>query len=318
MSTLFEICQNKFGFRIYKSERIKLGWLNEKWILETDIGQLVLKKYHAKRYKDEETLITALRQQLRLCRAGVPSPMLLESDGALLHKTDSGDPYMLMHYCPGNLIRPGLANVSQMYDLGRVAGTMHQILNDGTLGNGQEPQFILPDREQRLAHWDTVINQAQELGKPHLLSVIERQKSMTQSLDIEKFRRHCRAGWAHRDLWMDNLLFEADHVSAVLDFDRLNYDYPEIDVARAILSGALNEDGLGIEQASAFLQGYRQFAAFPPGQLIHSIRLLWYLESEWWIRAEMDAFHAIPSRFASEMIWIASHHEELDEMLSGL
>lgn len=315
---MFEICKSKFGFRIYRSEHIKLGWLNAKWILQTDKGKFVLKKYHTKRYKDEETLKTALSQQLRLFKAGVPSPMLLESDGALLHTTDSGDLYILMHYCPGNLLHPGSANVIQMYDLGRVTGTMHQILNDGTLENKQEPQFIVPDREQRLAHWDTVINQAKEQGKTQLISVIEQQKSTVQSLNIEKLRQHFRPGWAHRDLWMDNILFDADRISAVLDFDRLNYDYPEIDVARAILSGTLNEDGLGIEQVSAFLQGYRQIVAFPPGQLIHAIRLLWYLESVWWIRAEMDAFHPIPSRFASEMIWIASHHEELDEMLSRL
>ncbi|MDQ0166176.1 phosphotransferase [Bacillus horti] len=42
----------------------------------------------------------------------------------------------------------------------------------------------------------------------------------------------------HRDLWMDNLLFHGNRVSAVLDFDRRKYDYPQLDVDRAIMSGA--------------------------------------------------------------------------------
>ncbi|SEN99572.1 homoserine kinase type II [Paenibacillus sophorae] len=41
---------------------------------------------------------------------------------------------MVMEYCPGLLISPGKINVHQIYDLGRVTGKMHRLLNDGTLG----------------------------------------------------------------------------------------------------------------------------------------------------------------------------------------
>ncbi|MFD0712988.1 phosphotransferase enzyme family protein [Paenibacillus sp. GCM10027626] len=315
---LFVTCEEKFGFQIDQIEPIDLGWLNRKWVLQTNLGQFVLKKYHVKRYKDAETLLTALSQQQRLFHAGVPCPVLLESEGTLLHTTDSGDRYIMMQYCQGDQVDPGTANISQMYELGRVAGEMHRILNDGTLGPKNEPQFVMPEREQRLEHWDAVIEEAASQEKTHLIPLIKQQKSMAATLNLDILRQHCRQGWGHRDLWMDNILFGTDSVSAVLDFDRLHYDYPELDVARAILSGVLYDDQLDVEKIAAFLRGYREIFDFPFGQLVHSIRLLWYLESKWWIRAEMDTYHRVPDRFASEMIWIASHHEELDELLAEL
>nr|WP_237171634.1 phosphotransferase [Paenibacillus sp. IHB B 3084] len=38
-------------------------------------------------------------------------------------------------------------------------------------------------------------------------------------------------GWVHRDLWTDNVLFNDDKLSAILDFDRLDYDYTQLDIA---------------------------------------------------------------------------------------
>ena len=45
----------------------------------------------------------------------------------------------------------------------------------------------------------------------------------------------------HRDLWVDNFLFYNDKVSAILDFDRMDYDYVELDIGRTVISCALHD-----------------------------------------------------------------------------
>ncbi|CAM3179258.1 phosphotransferase [Paenibacillus lupini] len=315
---LFARCEKQFNFQIHAAEPIKLGWLNKKWILHTNKGKYVLKKYHNNRFKSVDTLRIALTQQHRLSQMMFPSPVLLEWEGEILHADESGERYILMQYCEGSGIAPGMADRSHMYSLGRIIGQLHHHLNDGTLSGKSEPDFMPHAVEARLAHWDDVIEQAVQMNKPHLVPIMELQKKMTQSLNLPALQQACRQGWAHRDLWMDNLLFREETVSAVLDFDRLNFDYLDFDIARAILSGAFLEGQLDFGKTKAFLQGYQETAGFEVNYLSDIIRLLWYLESKWWITAEMDNHHRIPARFAEEMIWIAEHHEQLDEMLMGM
>lgn len=133
----------------------------------------------------------------------------------------------------------GKLNLNQMYDLGRVTGHMHRLLNDGTLEMKRE----------------SVWNYASKSGQLHLLLVLETQYKVTEVISLGDFNLN-RVGWAHRDLWVDNLLFKDRKVIAILDFDRMKYDYPQLDVARAVVSGALTENGLDVSLASAFIKGY--------------------------------------------------------------
>lgn len=315
---LFSRCEKQFGFRIRAAEPVSLGWLNKKWILHTSKGKLVLKKYHPRRYKDEATIRNALMQQQRLSLAGFAAPGLLESGGEIVFADESGDLYIVMEYCEGSRVEAGKADWGQMHDLGRATGELHRLLNDGTLPANGETSFIPPSLEESLVHWDGVIDKAIQENKPHLVPVMEQQKKMAQSLDLQAIQQACRKGWAHRDLWMDNLLFRGESVSAVLDFDRLNFDYLELDIARAILSGAFQGERLDLGRAEAFLHGYGESAGVTVSSLADIIRFLWALESKWWINAEMDGHHRIPGRFAEEMLWISRHDERLDELLHGL
>ncbi|MEC2324627.1 phosphotransferase [Lederbergia lenta] len=78
---------------------------------------------------------------------------------------------------------------------------------------------------------------------------------------------------------MDNLLFKGNKITAILDFDRLKYDYPQLDIARAILSGALNEKGFDVTLAVTFMNGYIETYLLSKDYLVNALRLLWYMES---------------------------------------
>jgi homoserine kinase type II len=223
---------------------------------------------------------------------------------------------MVMEYCQGKLIPPGKTNVHQIYDLGRATGKMHRLLNDGTLRIRKSPQFIPPCREERLAHWNAVWEQAKEAGKTQLLADIETQRRATEDMNIEILEL-LQLGWAHRDLWVDNLLFNDNRLTAILDFDRLRYDYPQLDVARAVISCAL-DDNLDVSLASAFIEGYSEERTVVKGYLTNSLRLLWYMESTWWINANMDQHSVPPARFAKEMLWLAENQKNMSDLLENI
>ena len=310
--------QDYFGLRILQAAPIKRGWLNLKWKVETDSGEYVLKQYNKERYRlyNPSQLSTALSEQIRLFRQGIACPQLFTYQDQIMLESECGEKFVAMQYCKGKLISPGEANASQIHDLGRMTGKMHLLLNDGTLGRGQAPQFIPPSREERLAHWKAVRAEAESSGKTDILEPVEKQLLATESVDPQRFEG-IRQGWAHRDLWADNLLFDDDRLSAILDFDRLNFDYPWLDVARAVMSCAFQET-LDVSLAAAFLEGYGKECPLQEGLLVRSLELLWYMESAWWIHENMDRHSAPPARFAKEMIWLAGHLGELPLLLENM
>ncbi|WP_431090281.1 phosphotransferase [Paenibacillus sp. 8b26] len=188
-------------------------------------------------------------------------------------------------------------------------------LNDGTLGIQNTPKFVPPSREERLAHWDSVWEEAKKDDKMDILADIEAQRKATEELNVE-MTSTLQSGWAHRDLWADNILFNENKLSAILDFDRLDYDYPQLDVARAVMSFTWDEQ-LDVSLVSAFMEGYREKRTLAKGCLAESLQWLWYMESVWWIKADMDQ-HAVPVRFAKEMNWISRNYKDLPDVLGDI
>ena len=74
-----------------------------------------------------------------------------------------------------------------------------------------------------------------------------------------------------------------------------------MDIGRAVISCTLHDGGLNKSLVASFLAGYRNELDIPVGNIVRAIQMLWYMESTWWIHANMDQHSVPPSRFANEM-----------------
>ncbi|MBO0991834.1 phosphotransferase [Bacillus sp. SD088] len=312
---LLKTCHRQFGFHVLESEPIRQGWLNLKWKITTDTGIYLIKQYNKERLKlyNREELDNAFHQQNRLHKRGLPCPMLLSYGGEYLFHSDQDELFTIMEYCDGVTMPPGKVTSSQIFHLGKMTGYMHQILNERTLAKRHYPAFIIPTPKERSRHWRDVWKQTHNTS---LSTIIETQIKVTEMVNFEEFNQN--TGWAHRDLWVDNILFKEGQVSAILDFDRLKFDYPQLDVARAVISAALADEVLDTALASAFLEGYGEYCPVEKSFLTDSLKLLWYMECTWWINANMNKHTGPPVRFAEEMVWLANHYVDLELILGGL
>ncbi|KAA0940466.1 phosphotransferase [Sporosarcina sp. ANT_H38] len=319
LDDIINTCKRYFGFKVLEAIPIKRGWLNLKWKITTDSSVFLIKQYNKERYKlyNHEKLLVAFSQQMQLHKKGFPCPKLYSYEGQFLFESDKGELFIVMEYCDGAVVPPGKLDIHQMHDLGRITGEMHHLLNDNTLRVKRSPEFIPPSRQERLTHWKSAWNHANDADKPYLLPILETQYRVTETINLEDFNLN-ETGWAHRDLWVDNLLFKEKKVSAFLDFDRLNYDYPQLDVARAVISGALHENDFDVSLVLAFIEGYSEKRICEKGFLISSLKMLWFMESTWWINSSMDHHSGPPERFAKEMIWLSENQKELKCMLGDL
>lgn len=315
---LRQTCETTFDFQVLLASPIVRGWLNRKWELETSKGKFLLKSYHPDRFRlyNEQDLVRALRWQSDLQKLGLPCPQILMDRGEPIHRSPSGHRFVLMTFSDGNRLIPGRATEREMYSLGRATGRMHRLL-DFQAGPATRPQFSIPAKADRISHWRKLDAAIRKNGKEEILPFVEQQWKATEGIRISEFYG-AEVGWAHRDLWADNILVSDGQLAAILDFDRLNSDYLELDVARAILSGALDGDDLNARTLNAFLDGYRSERVFPQGRILRALRLLWYMESSWWITQDMDKHTVPPQRFAHEMDWMARHLDALPSLVGML
>ena len=310
-----------FCIRFSNATLLDLGWMNLKWKVESSDGDFVIKQYSQERYrrfgfdKVMAEFHIALQEQMRQHHHGLPCPRLLTHKGNIIQTSPSGERFVIMEYMAGSNLAPGSLNCEQMYSLGRVTARMRNLANDGFLGKYASPKFVPTPMRERLLHWRNLLESAEVDN--HWSTMIEAQLIATEEFSLEEISSR-EPGWAHRDLWVDNLLFEGNDLTAILDFDRFGYDYPELDVARAIISGVLRGDGLRMEAVTAFVEGYREHRPLDGSSVVGSMRMLWYMESPWWIVPTLNSNRYQEVRFAEEMMWLAKNRNQLGDILGHL
>lgn len=311
-----ETVESQFNLKIRNEVPLKLGLLNLKWKVESDYGEYVIKQFSKERYERfdlEKVAIeqeNALKEQLRQFYKGTPCPKILTYNDNVIHMTRNGERFTIMTYLPGENLLPGSLNEVQMFSFGQSTGQMHNIFNDGNKEKGV-PKFNPPSIEHRIQYWETL----KEENNENLLlnNIIDQQILATKEFNHNELNAY-ESGWSHRDLWVDNVLFNGNELSAILDFDRVAYDYLELDIARAIMSGALLGDVFNSNAAKAFLNGYRTRRNFERGAFVRALKLLWYLESTWWITPKIDHNRYQEIQFYNEMVWLGANFSNLKKL----
>lgn len=319
-SEIAEHMKKQCGLTVHNATPIDKGWLNVKWKMETDQGPVFVKFYHPERYKlhlhpeRKSAIRKTLELQHGLHLAGVRCPGVRQHQNRFLQETSTGLHYAVHDWVEGFTMPAGSLSEAQMFELGRNTGKMHKWLRSvQPLGR---PAWK-PDIEGYLSDWQKNWKKAQEAKDEIVLEWQTRSRQLVESLDFQMFEA-CTAGWLHWDLWVDNIVMNERGLAGIVDFDRMALAYPEIDVARAVLSGCLLDGQLRTDSVASFVAGYREHVEWPKGVLARAMSLLYLLESVWWLRAEVRAesnLRGLLKRFIEEMHWIEDHWETLQEQL---
>ncbi|WP_274651025.1 phosphotransferase enzyme family protein [Paenibacillus humicola] len=316
--------KDRFGITVCDAATaIDKGFLNVKWKMPTDQGLMFVKYYHPERYKlhlhpDRRNKIErTLRFQQEMNASGIPCPRVLSFEGRHLQQTPSGCMYTVMEWVNGRAVEAGHMSAAQMFELGLGAGRMHRWLQSVPLSDS--PGWK-PDKEAYLRQWRINREQAKAAGDPTVLEWLERSHSIVEPMDFRCFES-CRTGWLHWDLWVDNILFNERRLAGIVDFDRMEVAYPEIDLARAVLSGTLRDGELRLEAVRAFMEGYREHAYAPRGTLARAMSMIYLIESIWWLRTEVrkeSGLRRLLGRFIEEMHWLEDHWADLPAQLESV
>ncbi len=315
--------KERFGWTVREASAIDKGWLNVKWKMITDQGPLFVKDYHPDRYKlnsrpeRRSQIEKTLQLQQGLSGAGIPCPGVYAYKGRFIQETPSGLFYAVLDWVNGSSAQAGCIQTAQMYELGVAVGRMHRWL--GAVPPLSKPAW-LPDKDAYRKEWQSNWEQAKAAGDTVAQDWLRRSQAAVNAMDFRIFDS-IQPGWLHWDLWVDNILLHEQGVAGIVDFDRMTMAYQEIDVARAILSGALQNGRLKTEIVRAFMDGYREHSDSPPGMLVRAMHMIYLIESIWWLRTEVrkeSELRGLLGRFVEEMHWIENHFAALPDLLGSL
>lgn len=297
-----------YGLNVLTAEPVDGGWLNRKWKAVTDRGTFLVKQFSRTRFGDRQLrdIADALVRQRFAGESGIPCPTVLLStaDGQPLRYLDDGTVYMVMTFCEGHMETPQTVTDEQMRDLGGTLGSLHRAFStlptDGVKGYPIDGTRMLDDLR----------SYCRTITSDH------RFMEIADALSTEWLERLPK-GIAHEDFSPDNLLFHADRVSAVLDFDRSCYSFLWHDIGRALLSLAWDGGVLRREKVQAFAEGYSAaHRTLSCGDLADALRLTWCIETPWWIRPEFFGECSTKvARFRDEILWLTENWEVLDDCL---
>lgn len=226
-------------------QAIAAGTINTNLALETDRGRFFIRLNEGKLEADvawEAQLVTAL------AAAGVPAPPpLVARDGRpyaeCLRKWASAFPWRAGHHLRADQITPGLAATA-----GAALARLH-------LAGLELPAAWHRGSIYDHGHLVTRFERCAQIGDPaltHAFAIIREELALAHaSAAIRSAATH---GIIHGDLFRDNVLWEGDRLSAILDFEQasagsLAYDLavtindwcwtgtPEIELALALVEG---------------------------------------------------------------------------------
>lgn len=294
------------------------GWLNQKWKVSTDKCELLVKKFSNKRYsRDKLKLVeSALQRQIILEKSGVPCPSIFPCGGHAIRLLDNETAYMVMDFRLGKVENPDTITITQMYSLGSACGSMHKAFSQLSVLSVEG--FPINSRQVIDSLWANFHTRMQECSSSTPIEyrkAVLAQEPILKQLTNEFFDKLPK-GIAHEDFSPDNILFDIDCVSAIIDFDRNHYSYIWHDIGRAILSFALEDNRMNIEKIYAFLEGYSQHLKLTLPNIADALRLSWCIEVPWWIQPEFfRENNEKVVRFKEEMLWLTAHWFEIDSLL---
>jgi homoserine kinase type II len=236
-------------------EGIAGGIENSNFFVRTSSGEFVLTLF-------ERLLARELPFYLQLIQHlgqhGVPCPIPQAAKDQALFKMLNGKPAALVTRLAGAArLDPGPRECAAM---GRTMANMHLAAKDFPI---RQPN------PRDVGWWQTTL----PLVAPHL--DVERAEMLTDEVErvgtaYAEMRAHLPSGAVHADLFRDNVLFQGDQLTGVIDFYFAGIDSWLFDVAVAVNDWCIDQDSgaLDAPRTQSFLQAYASVRPFTRAEAV--------------------------------------------------
>lgn len=258
------------------------GHINDTWRVSSTAGDYVLQRINSHVFDAGAVLRNSVRIAAALAPTDVPVLAPVASHGAPGLETEQGDVWRLTPYVAGQVYQASLETLAQVEAAGDAFARFQAELRDlpdVTL----EP--VIPGFLEFARYIEQLNDALASMQRP--LSDAERAlvEDIRDSFDLaDAFPRMHQA--IHGDCKINNLIFDADRVAAIVDLDTAMFGNPAWDWGDLVRSASLTETGeLMPDRYAALVKGFAEHVS---------------LDAEHWACAPMYVAAMLCVRFLSD------------------
>ena len=226
--------EKAYGIIIYHNEPGGLGSGNSNYLLNTNKGQLLLSIMEEQSF-DALQNITRLLPELK--QKGFHTSELIPTTDGQSSITCQQKPAFIKTYLTGE-VRFDL-NEYELEQLGVNIGQLHQL---------SAPHYLPKQNYYELNPFDEAIGL--NLDKEFEIWLLEQKNNFKNDLfDLPR-------GLVHGDIFCDNVLYNGNKLSAIIDFEVACHYYLIYDIGMALIGTCSKHNKLEVSKVKALLRGY--------------------------------------------------------------
>ena len=240
--------------RVLALKGIAEGVENSNYLLVTEAGQFILTLYEKRVREADLPFFLGLMEHLS--RRGLACPLPVHGrDGKALRRL-RGRPAAVVSFLRG--LSPRRPHVSHCAGVGRVLAQLHRAGDGFTLSRANDLS---------VAGWRHLLEKTAARADSVKSGLAEALSTEVDHLERE-WPDGLSSGVIHADLFPDNVLFEGDRVSGVIDFYFACTDAFAYDVAVCLNAWCFEADRqFNVTKARQFLRGYREVRPLPAAEI---------------------------------------------------
>ncbi len=255
-----------YGLNIQNYERINCGYSNLLYLIQTETDYFIVRVSHYSKKRrainQEEYILKYLEQN----QIFVNTPKILYTIDKNPHSSIGIDKKYIIHvfYCIHGNVKYKWHEVPEFHDLKLIVNEYKELNNrlknipttnrcDNYLKNYQE---VLNTAEE--SNWTSIRN-AGIVHNDDITSFYKGAKQILAEINqiVPKFKKQ----FVHEDFQLENILFEEDKITGIIDFEHAQYGFEEIDAifsAFRICKKGKSDMGLDIDTSAfnAFVELY--------------------------------------------------------------
>lgn len=248
------------------------GITNTIYHLETSQGQYVITLFETL-LADELPFFCDFMSYLQKHGFSCPAVLAMQSGGYIGSMADK--PVMITEFLPGVTVKN--ASLQQAQAAGDTLGTLHQLSGLCDL--------------HRDNLYDLVFHtQLAEQVMPHLSA--DQQQLLRDEIAWQQQQDYSElpTGICHMDLFPDNVLFEEDKLTGVLDFYFACNNYYLLDLAVAMCAWSLTQEGVNNMLGEQLMVQYQMQRPLSEAELPHLKNMQRYAALHFWLTRLRDKF----------------------------
>jgi homoserine kinase type II len=232
--------------KLVSAQGVASGVENTTYLLDTSTGNLILTLFENRRGDDNPAVMAQYMAHLN--SKGVACPAFLKSvDGCsvfTLHGKQAG----VQTFLPGKSVPLAELNAAQCESIGKVLAQMHL-----------EAKDFPCDRQNPVGFktWQQIAHKVKDAVVPPVVTLIDDVINTISPVYTKNYPQNLPHGAVHADVFPDNVFYEGDTVSGVIDFGFVCDESWLYDLCVTLHAFAFDDDGNRRDDlAKALLRGY--------------------------------------------------------------